>query len=69
MPRAIGHRRPYAANVPFPTLLEYDVGHNALCDEIFVEPLHYTDGCLEVPKGPGLGVTLDAAALRRFAVS
>jgi D-galactarolactone cycloisomerase len=60
---------PAAAHVPYPTLLEYDVGNNALRDEIFVEPLRYADGCLEVPKGPGLGVTLDAAALRRFAVA
>jgi D-galactarolactone cycloisomerase len=60
---------PHGANVPFPTLLEYDVGQNALRDEIFVEPLHYADGCLKVPKGPGLGVTLDAAALRRFTVT
>ena len=59
---------PHAANVPYPTLLEYDVGDNALRDEIFVEPLRYADGHLEVPKGPGLGVTLDQAALRRFAV-
>jgi D-galactarolactone cycloisomerase len=58
---------PHAANVPYPALLEYDVGNNALRDEIFVEPLHYADGHLEVPKGPGLGVTLDQAALRRFA--
>ena len=58
---------PHAANVPYPALLEYDVGNNALRDEIFVEPLHYVAGCLEVPPGPGLGVTLNQAALKRFA--
>lgn len=58
---------PHAANVPYPTLLEYDVGNNALRDEIFIEPLRYADGHLEVPKRPGLGVTLDQAALRHFA--
>ena len=58
---------PHVANVPYPALLEYDVGNNALRDDIFVEPLRYADGCLEVPSGPGLGVTLDQSALKRFA--
>jgi L-alanine-DL-glutamate epimerase-like enolase superfamily enzyme len=46
--------------------VEYDVGNNALQNDIFVEPLRYADGHLTVPKGPGLGVTLDEAAVRRF---
>jgi D-galactarolactone cycloisomerase len=58
---------PHAEHVPFPPLLEYDVGLNALQNEIFVEPIRYSDGFLDVPKGPGLGVTLDEAAVRRFA--
>lgn len=57
---------PHGDHVPFPPLLEYDVGHNALQNEIFVEPIRFSDGYLDVPKGPGLGVTLDEAALRRF---
>jgi D-galactarolactone cycloisomerase len=57
---------PHADHVPFPPLLEYDVGVNALQNEIFVEPIRYVDGFLELPKGPGLGVTLDEAAVRRF---
>jgi D-galactarolactone cycloisomerase len=57
---------PHAANVPYPALLEYDVGNNALRDEIFVEPLRYAEGSLEVPTGLGLGVTLNQAALKRF---
>jgi len=58
---------PHAANVPFPPLLEYDVGRHLLQNEIFVNPPHYANGSLEVPAGPGLGVTLDPDALRRFA--
>ncbi|MGA3402608.1 MAG: mandelate racemase/muconate lactonizing enzyme family protein [Acetobacteraceae bacterium] len=57
---------PHADHVPFPPLLEYDVGQNALQDAIFVEPVRYADGYLDVPRGPGLGVTLDMAAVRRF---
>ncbi len=57
---------PHGAHVPYPPLVEYDVGNNALQKEIFVEPLRYADGQLDVPTGPGLGVTLDEAALRRF---
>lgn len=57
---------PHAAHVPFPPLVEYDVGRNPLQNELFVEPLRYSDGHLDVPKGPGLGVTLDEAAVRRF---
>ena len=57
---------PHADHVPFPPLLEYDVGPNALQSEIFVEPIRYADGFLEVPTGPGLGVTLDNDAVRRF---
>jgi D-galactarolactone cycloisomerase len=57
---------PHGAHVPFPPLVEYDVGRNALQNDIFVEPLRYADGHLDVPTGPGLGVTLDQAAVRRF---
>jgi D-galactarolactone cycloisomerase len=57
---------PHADHVPFPPLLEYDVGQNALQNAIFVEPVRYADGYLEVPSGPGLGVTLDMAAVARF---
>jgi len=38
-----------------------------LQNEIFVNPPRYANGSLEVPAGPGLGVTLDPDALRRFA--
>ena len=58
---------PHADHVPFPPLLEYDVGQNALQNALFVEPVRYADGYLEVPRGPGLGVTLDMEAVRRFA--
>lgn len=58
---------PAAEHVPLPALLEYDMGDNALRDGVLAEPLHCADGMLSVPTGPGLGITLDEAALRRFA--
>jgi D-galactarolactone cycloisomerase len=57
---------PHGAHVPYPPLVEYDVGRNGLQNGIFVEPIRYADGHLNVPKGPGLGVTLDEAAVRQF---
>ncbi|WP_439577242.1 mandelate racemase/muconate lactonizing enzyme family protein [Elioraea sp.] len=59
---------PHGANVPYPALVEYDVGANPLRDELFVEPLRFENGHLHVPTGPGLGVTLNPEALKRFAV-
>ena len=44
---------PHADHVPFPPLLEYDVGQNALQNAIFVEPVRYADGYLDVPRGRG----------------
>jgi len=58
---------PHGPNVPYPALVEYDVGANPLRDELFVEPLRFENGHLHVPTGPGLGVTLDPKALKRFA--
>jgi D-galactarolactone cycloisomerase len=57
---------PHADHVPFPPLLEYDVGDNALQNTIFVEQIRYAEGYLEVPSGPGLGVTLDPAAIQNL---
>jgi muconate cycloisomerase len=33
------------------------------------EPVHYEDGCIAPPTGPGLGVTLDEELVRRYARS
>ena len=58
---------PAADHVPLPAILEYDTGDNGLRDELLREPLRYAAGMLAVPKGPGLGIELDEAALKRFA--
>lgn len=57
---------PHAENVPYPVLIEYDVGRNPLQSAILENPIRFADGFLDVPKGPGLGITLDREALRRF---
>ncbi|MEN5145843.1 muconate/chloromuconate family cycloisomerase [Brevundimonas diminuta] len=57
----------------FSTLPEIEFGTELfgpllLTEELLAEPLHYADGCLTVPNGPGLGLKLNEdaiAALRR----
>ncbi|KAJ5619814.1 hypothetical protein N7510_003798 [Penicillium lagena] len=60
---------PHSAN-PIPLrnepMVEFDRTHNSLRDELLVEKFELVDGCVGVPQGPGLGVTIDEEALRRF---
>jgi muconate cycloisomerase len=44
-------------------------GHIMLEDDLILEPLDYTNGRVQVPDGPGLGVVLDEAALDRYATA
>jgi D-galactarolactone cycloisomerase len=57
---------PHTDNVPWPALVEYDVGPNALRDELLAEPIRFVDGDLLVPEGPGLGIRLDPSAVKRY---
>jgi D-galactarolactone cycloisomerase len=57
---------PHTDNVPYPSLVEYDIGENALRDEIFENPLVVRGGYIEVPEGPGLGVKLNRKAVERL---
>ena len=59
---------PHSDHDPAPWLLEYDVGDNGLRDHLLAEPLTARDGTVAVPSGPGLGVALDPAALKRWRV-
>jgi D-galactarolactone cycloisomerase len=60
---------PHTAN-PIPLknepVIEFDRTHNSLRDELLVEKFDLVDGHLEIPQGPGLGVTVDEEALTRF---
>jgi len=53
---------------PAPWILEHDVGENGLRDALLTEPLTARDGFIAVPDGPGLGVTIDSAGLKRLRV-
>ena len=44
-------------------------GHVMLEDDLITEPLDYSNGKVAVPDGPGLGVELDEAALKKYAVA
>jgi D-galactarolactone cycloisomerase len=57
---------PHTRHLPYPRLLEYDVGENPLRDELLAEPLAAVDGAVAVPAGPGLGVTLNPDAVARY---
>ena len=37
-------------------------------DDLVVEPIRIEDGYLRAPVAPGLGITLDEAAIARYAV-
>lgn len=45
------------------------IGPLLLAEDIVTEPLVYRDGALQLPDGPGLGVTLDEDKVRAFARS
>ncbi len=47
-------------------LLEHDVGENPIRTGILTEALGPIDGWLAIPAGPGLGIDVDEAALRRL---
>ena len=57
---------PHTDNIPYPALVEYDVGKNGLRDELLQEPLIYADSHLTVPNKPGLGIELNGTSLQRF---
>jgi muconate cycloisomerase len=44
-------------------------GHIMLEDDLILEPLDYSGGMVRVPHSPGFGVTLDEAALERYATA
>ena len=48
--------------------LEYPALVDPVQHAIVAQPLVPTDGWLDVPTGPGLGIEIDDGALERFAV-
>jgi D-galactarolactone cycloisomerase len=52
---------------PRPPLLELDRSPHPVRDALLETPLQAVRGVMRVPEGPGLGIAIDRAALRRFA--
>jgi D-galactarolactone cycloisomerase len=59
---------PHTDRIPYPVLLEYDRGENALRDVLLAEPFPCVDGHLVVPTGPGLGIELNHDAVAKYRV-
>lgn len=48
-------------------ILEYDRSSHPFRDQLVAAPLRQTDGWVEVPTRPGIGVEVDRAVLKRYA--
>jgi L-alanine-DL-glutamate epimerase-like enolase superfamily enzyme len=60
----------FMASLPNCYLLELDQNPNALRTELLAEPIEPdADAVVAVPRGPGLGIRLDQATLRRYATA
>lgn len=57
-----------ASALPNQSIMEFWIGPNPLGDAILRAPLRIEDGYFHLPEGPGLGIDVDEAALRRHAV-
>lgn len=57
-----------AAACPAGFILEYSLGANPLLHELADEKFTVNNGMIEIPDRPGLGVTIDEAFVRRYAV-
>jgi L-alanine-DL-glutamate epimerase-like enolase superfamily enzyme len=53
---------------PIEPLLEFDQSEHPIRTAVLTQPIVQRDGWVEVPDGPGLGIEIDRAALRRFSV-
>lgn len=66
---AFGATLQLAAVVPNVTLVEYDVRENPLRDPLLVDPPTAEGGTVPLPDGPGLGMTLDEAAVSHWQIA
>jgi D-galactarolactone cycloisomerase len=60
---------PHTDHLPYPRMVEYDVGENPLRDHLLAQSLRPVAGHIQVPDGPGLGIELDPDAVQRFRVA
>jgi uncharacterized protein len=62
--------RPYNAVLPTALFLEYNVCDNSMLREVIRNPVRLdSQGFIPVPQGPGLGIDVNEAAVRRFRVN
>jgi D-galactarolactone cycloisomerase len=59
---------PHTDHPPYPMMLEFDTSENPLRDEMIGHRLWPEVGGMDVPKGPGLGVTPDFDKLEKYRV-
>jgi D-galactarolactone cycloisomerase len=59
---------PHTDHPPYPLMLEYDMSDNALRTELLKTPLTLDRGHILLPDGPGLGIELDPAVVKRYRV-
>lgn len=57
------------AYLPNALYLEFNVSTASLLNRLCQEPIQLRDGLIPVPTGPGLGVTVDPDAIRRYRVN
>jgi D-galactarolactone cycloisomerase len=49
---------PHTDHIPYPMMIEFDIGENLLRDELVVQPLQLKDGMLTVPSDPAIWITV-----------
>ncbi|GKZ15222.1 mandelate racemase/muconate lactonizing enzyme family protein [Haladaptatus sp. T7] len=57
---------PHTRNIPEPMMVEFDRSENPLRSEILETPFDPSGGILDVPQGPGLGISVDRDAVERY---
>ena len=53
---------------PLEPMLEFDRTEHPIRQALLTQPIEHVKGIVRVPDGPGLGIEVDRAALKRFAV-
>ena len=54
--------------VPMPPMLAFEQTENPFRDHLAPEPIVQHCGVVRIPKGPGLGIDVDCAAIERYRV-
>ena len=57
---------PHTDNIPFRSMLEFDIGDNPLRDKLLRQPLVPENGSIALPTGPGLGIEIDLDAVAPY---